>query len=49
MPYIFAIGMKEVEERTVSVRHLGETRTETVGLDEIVARLTAEALPPDLR
>ncbi|MFC5736433.1 threonine--tRNA ligase [Sinirhodobacter huangdaonensis] len=49
VPYIFAIGMKEVEERTVSVRHLGETRTETVGLDEIVARLTAEALPPDLR
>ena len=49
VPYIFAIGMKEVEERTVSVRHLGETRTETVGLDEIVARLTAEALAPDLR
>jgi threonyl-tRNA synthetase len=32
VPVILAIGMKEVEERTVSVRRLGETRTETVGL-----------------
>lgn len=49
VPYIFAIGMKEVEERTVSVRRLGETRTETVELDAILAALTAEATPPDLR
>ncbi|MGD9918572.1 MAG: threonine--tRNA ligase [Paenirhodobacter sp.] len=49
VPYIFAIGMKEVEERTVSVRRLGETRTETVTLDAIVAALASEALPPDLR
>ena len=49
VPYIFAIGMKEVEERSVSVRRLGETRTETVTLDAIVAALASEALPPDLR
>jgi len=49
VPYIFAIGMKEVEERTVSVRRLGETRTETLALDDILAALTAEATPPDLR
>ncbi|WP_444455161.1 threonine--tRNA ligase [Rhodobacter capsulatus] len=49
VPYIFAIGAKEVETRTVSVRRLGDTRTETVGLDEIVAALKAEATPPDLR
>ncbi len=49
VPYIFAIGMKEVEERSVSVRQLGETRTRTAQLDEILAELTAEATPPDLR
>ncbi|SOB98898.1 threonyl-tRNA synthetase [Rhodobacter sp. JA431] len=49
VPYIFAIGMKEVENRTVSVRRLGDNRTETVALDEIIATLTTEATPPDLR
>ncbi|ETD83946.1 threonine--tRNA ligase [Rhodobacter capsulatus] len=49
VPYIFAIGAKEVETRTVSVRRLGDTRTETVALDAIVAALKAEATPPDLR
>ncbi|WP_435258168.1 threonine--tRNA ligase [Thioclava sp. FR2] len=49
VPVILAIGMKEVEERTVSVRRLGETQTRTVALDQIVAELEAEALPPDLR
>ena len=48
VPVILAIGMKEVEERTVSVRRLGETRTETVGFDEAVKMLASEALPPDL-
>jgi threonyl-tRNA synthetase len=49
VPYIFAIGMKEVEDRTVSVRRLGENRTETVSLDAILAELKAEGTPPDLR
>lgn len=49
VPYIFAIGAKEVETRTVSVRRLGDTRTETVDLDAIVAALKTEATPPDLR
>ena len=49
IPVILAIGMKEVEDRTVSVRRLGETKTETMTLDAIIAQLTAEALAPDLR
>lgn len=49
VPYILAIGAKEVETRTVSVRRLGDTRTETAALDEIVAQLAQEATPPDLR
>jgi threonyl-tRNA synthetase len=46
VPVILAIGMKEVEDRTVSVRRLGETRTETVGFDEVLRLLGVEALPP---
>jgi threonyl-tRNA synthetase len=49
VPVILAIGMKEVEERTVSVRRLGETQTRTTSLDHIVAELSSEATPPDLR
>jgi threonyl-tRNA synthetase len=49
VPVILAIGMKEVEERSVSIRRLGESRTETAALAEAVARLADEATPPDLR
>ena len=48
VPVILAIGMKEVTERSVSVRRLGETRTETETLEDIVAQLTRESSPPDL-
>jgi threonyl-tRNA synthetase len=46
VPVILAIGMQEVEARTVSVRRLGETRTETISLDQAVATFGLEALPP---
>ena len=46
VPVILAIGMQEVEARTVSVRRLGETRTETVSLDAVVESLSAEARIP---
>jgi len=46
VPVILAIGMKEVEERTVSVRRLGENRTETASLDAILAELTQAAQMP---
>ena len=46
VPVILAIGMKEVAERTVSVRRLGETRTETISLDQAIATFGLEALPP---
>jgi threonyl-tRNA synthetase len=49
VPVILAIGMKEVEERTVSVRHLGETQTVTRSLADILMLLEVEATPPDLR
>ncbi len=49
VPVILAIGAREVEERTVSARRLGENKTETIALDQIIADLTVEATPPDLR
>ena len=49
VPVILAIGGREVENRTVTVRRLGQKQTETVDLAEIVTVLSAEALPPDLR
>ncbi|MBV1903981.1 MAG: threonine--tRNA ligase [Marinosulfonomonas sp.] len=47
VPVILAIGGREVENRTVTVRRLGQKQTTTVSLDEIVADLAIEARPPD--
>ncbi len=48
VPVILAIGKKEVEDRTVSTRRLGEKQTKVQSLDEIVSQLSQEATPPDL-
>jgi threonyl-tRNA synthetase len=47
VPVILAIGMKEVEHKTVSVRRLGDQSTETISLDEALKTLALEALPPN--
>ncbi len=49
VPVILAIGAREVEEGTVSVRRLGEQRTETQPLEALISTLKVEATPPDLR
>ncbi len=48
VPAILAIGNREVEERTVSVRRLGEKQTKVVSLEEAIASLSQEAKAPDL-
>ncbi|UMA63760.1 threonine--tRNA ligase [Roseivivax marinus] len=48
VPVILAIGHREVEERTVTVRRLGEKQTAVTSLADIVSTLRAEATPPDL-
>lgn len=48
VPVILAVGAREVEEKTVSVRRLGQKQTAVMALDEIVAELSKEATPPDL-
>jgi threonyl-tRNA synthetase len=49
VPVILAIGRKEVEEGTVTLRRLGEAQTRVLPLADVVADLAAEAVPPDLR
>jgi threonyl-tRNA synthetase len=49
VPVILAIGAREIEERTVSVRRLGENRTAVMALDDILAELGDSATPPDMK
>ena len=49
VPVILAIGRKEVEDRTVTLRRLGEKHTQVLPVDQVVSDLKAEAVPPDLR
>ncbi|HET9511461.1 MAG TPA: threonine--tRNA ligase [Sphingomonas sp.] len=49
VPALLVVGKREAEEGKVAVRRLGSDRQEFVSLDEIVARLSDEATPPDLR
>jgi threonyl-tRNA synthetase len=49
VPAILAIGAREVADRTVNLRRLGEKQTKVIALDEIVSSLSVEATPPDLR
>ena len=48
VPVILACGMREVEQKTVSVRRLGEKQTSVRPLSDIVNTLLGEATPPDL-
>ena len=46
VPIIAAIGKREAEKGTVSLRRLGSKEQESLALDDAVARLTAEAKAP---
>ncbi|HHB81314.1 MAG TPA: threonine--tRNA ligase, partial [Aliiroseovarius sp.] len=48
VPVILAVGAREVEEGTVTVRRLGEKQTQVLPLAEVLATLAREATPPDL-
>ncbi|NOC91131.1 threonine--tRNA ligase [Ruegeria sp. HKCCD6604] len=48
VPVILAVGHREVEDRTVSVRRLGEKQTQVQPLDVVTNELSQAATPPDL-
>ncbi|MEL0086129.1 MAG: threonine--tRNA ligase, partial [Paracoccaceae bacterium] len=49
VPTILAIGNREVEERTITVRTLGEKQTKTIGFEQVILELQNEGIPPDMR
>jgi threonyl-tRNA synthetase len=49
VPVLLVLGKREAEERRVSIRRLGSRDQEGAGLDDAIAALQAEAVPPDLR
>ncbi len=49
VPVILAVGMREVEEGTVSVRRLGNKQTSVQALTDVIAELSTDATPPDMR
>ncbi|MEM6563657.1 MAG: threonine--tRNA ligase [Pseudomonadota bacterium] len=48
VPVILAVGAREVEERSVTVRRLGERQTKVEPLSAVTDALEREATPPDL-
>ena len=48
VPIILAVGNKEVDERTVTIRKLGEKHTKTVGVDQVIIDLQKEGVAPDI-
>ena len=49
VPVLLVVGKKEAETRTVSIRRLGGQEQKVMGLDEALAELAEEAVPPDVR
>ncbi|MFK7880074.1 threonine--tRNA ligase [Roseobacter sp.] len=47
VPVILAVGAREVDERTVTIRRLGEKQTRVQSLEEVANALSIEATPPD--
>ena len=43
VPVIFAVGAKEVQEKTVSVRRLGSETQEVLALDDALSKLQLSA------
>ena len=42
VPVLFAVGQREVEDRSVAIRRLGSKKQEVLGLDDAIAALRAE-------
>jgi len=50
VPLLLVVGKREADERSVALRRLGaEDRQQMMSLDEAVAMIVGEAVPPDLR
>lgn len=48
VPVILAVGQREVDERTVSMRRLGHTHQTMYAFDDVIVQLKQEACAPDI-
>ncbi len=48
VPNLIVVGKREAEEGTVALRQLGSERQQVIALDDLVAMLVRDAMPPDL-
>jgi threonyl-tRNA synthetase len=49
VPYTLVVGNRERDERTVSIRPYGETKSQTAGLQSFLARLQRESQPQGVK
>ncbi len=49
VPVLLVAGKREAEERTISIRRHGSPQQKVMKLDEAIAMLAEEAIPPDTR
>ncbi|MGH8637466.1 MAG: threonine--tRNA ligase, partial [Burkholderiales bacterium] len=49
VPALLVVGRKEAAERTVSIRRLGKQGQQVMPLDQALAALAGEAVPPDMK
>jgi len=49
IPILFVIGQKEIEDKTVTIRELGNTEQKTLSLTDAVSEIKMKALPPDYK
>jgi threonyl-tRNA synthetase len=49
IPALLVVGKNEAKNRAVSIRRLGSQEQKVMGLDEALAGLVEEAMPPDVR
>ena len=48
VPNLIVVGKREADEGTVALRQLGSERQQVIALDDLVAMLVRDAMPPDL-
>jgi len=49
VPVLLVVGRKEAADRTVSIRRLGREAQAVMPLEQALAALADEAVPPDVR
>ena len=49
IPLIAVVGEKEIKDRLINLRRLGQKETQTISLDDAIRDLSMEAKPPDLK